>query len=376
VCDNGTPALCDTALVVITVDSTYCAEILLDKTLLAKCPTDSLVCIGIANADIAKYTLTLDGALYTGAKAACGTNGEGTSLKIGKGKHLLKIDKLNSNCKDSIEIIVACPKVDTITKVVFKGKTDTVCFDTKELVGTRFTVTKLCASQDSLDSISIVSNKACIAILGKKEGRDSLCFSVCDENGICDTTIIRLTVANTKIKATDDSTRSAINTPIKINVIQNDSAGGAGVSSVTVIKAPVNGTAIVAADGTITYTPNTDYCSSKPDSLTYVICNATGCDTAVVRITIPCDNIKVYTGFSPNGDGKNDFLVIEGLDKFPDNRLYVYNRWGNLVHDVKAYKNDWAGTFDSQALPDGTYYYVLDKGDGTTKLYGWIQIHR
>jgi large repetitive protein len=374
VCDNGTPALCDTALVVITVDPTFCAEILVEKTLLAKCSTDSLVCINIPSTDIDKYTLTLDGAPYTGTTGACSPNG--TALKISTGKHLLKLDKINSNCKDSIEIIVACPKADTITKVIIKGNTDTICFDTKELVGTRYTVTKLCASQDTLESISIISNKACIAILGKKEGRDSLCFTVCDENGVCDTTYVRLTIVPNKIKATDDSIRAVINTPIRINVIQNDSAGGAGVSTVVVLKNPNNGTVIVGADGSITYTPNTDYCSSKPDSLTYSICNASGCDTAVVRITVPCDDIKIYTGFSPNGDGKNDFFVIEGLDKFPENRVCVYNRWGNLVHEVKAYKNDWAGTFASQALPDGTYYYVLDKGDGTPKLYGWVQIHR
>jgi large repetitive protein len=376
VCDNGTPSLCDTALVVITVDSTYCADILADKTILAKCSTDSIVCINISTTEIAKYTLTLDGALYTKALSNCGALANGTGLKIGQGKHQVIFSKINSACKDTVEITVACPKKDTIARSAFVGTSDTVCLDTKELTGTTFTVTPICAGKDSIETFALIPNTTCVAILGKKFGKDTLCFSVCDEKGVCDTTYIRVQVTAADIRATDDSITAVINTPISINVTANDTAGGAGKTSVAIIKNPNNGLALVRPDGTIIYTPNPDYCSSKPDSMTYSICSGTKCDTAVVRVRIPCDAIKVYTGFSPNGDGRNDFFVIEGLDKYPEHQLTIYNRWGNQVFDAKNYKNNWAGTFNNQHLPDGTYYYILDKGDGTTKLYGWLQIQR
>ena len=375
VCDNGTPALCDTALVVITVTAPYCVDILTDKIIVAKCPTDSLVCINIPKANINQYTLTLDGTPYQNTLIGCGFSEEGTGLKIGNGKHLLTLDKINTTCKDSIEIIVVCPQSNTDSILVIKGTSDTICLDTRQLVGTNFTVTNVCAGTDSIVSFSIVPNLACIAISAKNFGRDTICFTVCDEKGICDTTYIRIKVTAADIRATDDSTIAVMNTPITINVMGNDTAFGSGNTSVLIINNPANGTAQVRSDGSIVYTPNQDYCSSKPDSLTYILCNNAGCDTAVVKITIPCEDIKIYTGFSPNDDGMNDFLVIEGLEKYPDNRLCVYNRWGNLVYDVKAYKNDWAGKFDNQLLPDGTYFYVFDRGD-SKPMYGYVQIHR
>jgi len=43
------------------------------------------------------------------------------------------------------------------------------------------------------------------------------------------------------------------------------------------------------------------------------------------------DEVVIYTGISPNGDGINDEFIILGLDNFPDNTLRIYNRWGVQV---------------------------------------------
>jgi large repetitive protein len=73
----------------------------------------------------------------------------------------------------------------------------------------------------------------------------------------------------------------------------------------------------------------------------------------------------------------NDVFVIEGLEKYPNNRLCIYNRWGNQILEVKGYKNDWDGKWNGRVLPDGTYFYLFDKGDGSTQLYsGYVQIQR
>ena len=93
------------------------------------------------------------------------------------------------------------------------------------------------------------------------------------------------------------------------------------------------------------------------------------CDTGDVRILVksrphPVDttlnNITVPNAFTPNGDGKNDYFVVDGVDKFPANELVVFNRWGEIVYRAKPYNNDWGGNNQSGApLPEGTYYYVL-----------------
>src|SRR3546814_2141874 len=46
---------------------------------------------------------------------------------------------------------------------------------------------------------------------------------------------------------------------------------------------------------------------------------------------------------TPTGDGKNDRLVIPGLDSFVENELVILNRWGNHVFEKKGYEHDWTG---------------------------------
>jgi len=70
--------------------------------------------------------------------------------------------------------------------------------------------------------------------------------------------------------------------------------------------------------------------------------------TNVVALRIP--NI-----FTPNGDGINDFFEIVGLELFPENELYVFNRWGAEIYHKQNYQSDWNG----QNLNEATYYYVL-----------------
>ena len=78
-------------------------------------------------------------------------------------------------------------------------------------------------------------------------------------------------------------------------------------------------------------------------------------------VTEPAE-IRTYNLLSPNGDGKNDILEFDGLGKFTENTLRIYNRWGNLVYDKVNYQDDnerFDGTYKGKELPAGTYFYVL-----------------
>ena len=79
------------------------------------------------------------------------------------------------------------------------------------------------------------------------------------------------------------------------------------------------------------------------------------------------------------GDNVNDYFTIENIEDFPNNKLLIFNRWGNMVHFKEGYLNDWDGVWEGKALPDGTYFYVLeytnDAGE-EKKLSGYVQIHR
>jgi gliding motility-associated-like protein len=85
---------------------------------------------------------------------------------------------------------------------------------------------------------------------------------------------------------------------------------------------------------------------------------------------------------TPNGDGKNDNFVIPAsyFAKYPNLKIAIYNRWGNIVwRSEGTYQNNWNGShqINNEPLPDGVYYYIfeLDKEFAKTKT-GFIQILR
>ncbi|SEW53852.1 T9SS type B sorting domain-containing protein [Chitinophaga arvensicola] len=86
------------------------------------------------------------------------------------------------------------------------------------------------------------------------------------------------------------------------------------------------------------------------------------------------DDIYIPNIITPNGDGKNDYFFIPGLDKFPGSSLFIYNRWGNSVYQSKDYSNKW----DGNGLNEGTYYYILklNTPQGTRDYKGWVEILR
>ena len=62
---------------------------------------------------------------------------------------------------------------------------------------------------------------------------------------------------------------------------------------------------------------------------------------------------------TPNNDGFNDVWDIRDLEGYPNNEVRILNRWGDEVFEQAPYQNKWDGTWKGQALPGGTYYYIL-----------------
>jgi gliding motility-associated-like protein len=115
----------------------------------------------------------------------------------------------------------------------------------------------------------------------------------------------------------------------------------------------------------------------------YEVCNTTclsACDTAQARVLF--QRLEDLTGetvsITPNGDGKNDVLIFDHLDKYPDNSITVFNRWGQQVHYAKPYQNSdpWDGTFRGNPLPAGTYYYILNLEGEDDLVWGNVLLLR
>lgn len=79
----------------------------------------------------------------------------------------------------------------------------------------------------------------------------------------------------------------------------------------------------------------------------------------------PLIPIVVPQLISPNNDGKNDVWLIQNIEQYPEIKVWVYNRWGNLVYQSQPYLNDWNGYYTEGAnvngpLPASTYFYLID----------------
>ena len=78
--------------------------------------------------------------------------------------------------------------------------------------------------------------------------------------------------------------------------------------------------------------------------------------------------------FTPNGDGINEVWIIEYLDTYPDNRVQVFTRTGQLVFESKGYKTPWDGKFNGKPLPFDTYYYIVEPESGRKPITGYVTI--
>jgi gliding motility-associated-like protein len=159
--------------------------------------------------------------------------------------------------------------------------------------------------------------------------------------------------------------------------IHNNDVGD--VTTISIINGPFNGSGIVSG-ASVNYQSNTSYIGA--DSVQYYLCDVncqTVCDTAWLRILVESD-LEIPTFISPNEDGLNDSWFIKGLDKYPNASTKIFNRWGSLVYEELPYQNDWEGTtrasLTGEKLPSGTYFYILNLGNDSDPLIGYLQLRR
>ena len=124
---------------------------------------------------------------------------------------------------------------------------------------------------------------------------------------------------------------------------------------------------------------------NNPVIFSYQICHKncpTVCDTATVKVSMKDKTIldHIETAITPNGDGKNDKLDFPEIDwsKYPDNRIEIYNRWGQPVFSAQPYNRDWEGqNQNGQDLPAGDYFIILRLSIGDGKIIvGTVYLQR
>ena len=254
----------------------------------------------------------------------------------------------------------------------------------------------------TVQSITRISGSGSISIFGNIQfcfqyapalnfyGTSVYQIQVCD-NGIpslCGTLTATITVipVNDPPVAVRDTIRTLRANQASINLLTNDFdvEGDAMTMSVTPVKVVMHGQAELMANGAMNYVSDRTF--RGIDSLQYSVCDSgvpTGCSTGTVIIVVDDLPLKVYEGVSPNGDGNNDYLRIDGIDYYVDNEVTIIDRYNNQVWQVRGYDNQdkvWRGQANKgigpSELPEETYFYIINLGDGSTPLKGFIVLKR
>ena len=108
------------------------------------------------------------------------------------------------------------------------------------------------------------------------------------------------------------------------------------------------------------------------------VTDQSGCET-VEEFSIGFE-VVVYNGVSDNADGANDELVVECIEEFPNNQVRLFNSDGVLVFEQSGYRNERPFMFNGRnatngaAVLRGTYFYVIELGDGQKPVTGYIEV--
>jgi len=99
-----------------------------------------------------------------------------------------------------------------------------------------------------------------------------------------------------------------------------------------------------------------------------VVKNYQGCYDTVSMPVVRLQScfITVPNAFTPNGDGKNDFLYPLNAFMAQDLEFRVYNRYGQLVFMTRDWTHKWDGTIGGKPEPTGSYVWTLRYTDGSS----------
>ena len=103
------------------------------------------------------------------------------------------------------------------------------------------------------------------------------------------------------------------------------------------------------------------------------------CDRATILLIVGDETECIVSNVvTPNNDGYNDLFRVPCLtsDRYADNKLLIFNRWGDEVYSAQPYENDWNATYNGSDLPSGTYFYILTLDSDRDPIQGFIVVER
>ena len=87
--------------------------------------------------------------------------------------------------------------------------------------------------------------------------------------------------------------------------------------------------------------------------------------------------IDLPQGLSPNGDGINDYLILDHLEDREDiDKIEIFNRYGTKIYELNEYVDQWNGHDQKgKKVPVGTYYYIIYFNSTKDPISSWIYVN-
>ena len=299
VCDPNTPLLCDTTIVIIIIDTLNNPPVAVDD--MATTPEDTPV-----NIDVLDNDSDPDSPL--GIPVVTDPPSNGTTMFnpgdstitytpnpgfVGVDSFMYEIcdNGVPSLCDTATVVVTVTPVIDTIYETIPEDSMFTVCANELTIFTEPATSIGLC-DEPSNGTVVIIGTCATYTPDSNYNGQDTFCLVVCDPNipMLCDTTIVVITVTpvNDPPVAVDDMATTPEDTPVDIDVLDNDSDPDSPLDIPEITEPPSHGTVVInTGDSTVTYTPDADFVGV--DSFMYAICDdgmPSLCDTALVVVTV------------------------------------------------------------------------------------------
>ena len=171
-------------------------------------------------------------------------------------------------------------------------------------------------------------------------------------------------------EVTDDQVSNLYNESVEFEVISNDTLTAGAGFTINLLNEFTSeaGSLTNNGDGSFSFTPVQDWIGKV--QVAYELCYEDCpelCSMGIVTIDtdVPSEPCFIPSVLSPNGDDKNDALIIScNSDPPKGGGIMIFNQWGAKVYQAFPYTNDWKGTYEGEDLPDGTYYYIYSQTDG------------
>ncbi|MEZ4971679.1 MAG: FG-GAP-like repeat-containing protein [Cyclobacteriaceae bacterium] len=184
------------------------------------------------------------------------------------------------------------------------------------------------------------------------------------------------------ISSTNASTTIAGNVTIDLSTLASDPDNNIDINSFKIITNPISNAIATITNGilVIDYSGNS---FSGTDQLTIEVCDLLGsCAQTVISIVV-VGGLQVYNGISPNGDPYNEKWIILNIESLPDtqdNKVSIYNRWGDLIFETTNYDNServFKGlNKNGDEVPSGIYFYKIEFDSDRPALNGYLTVKR